>query len=54
MMARHNWGDLKYMTKKTAKQQRKKLNKKGKDLGEECGLTIRRTDKNNPIILNFD
>ena len=54
MMARHNWGDLKYMTKKTAKQQRKKLAKKGKDLGEECGLTIRRTDKNNPIILDFN
>ncbi len=54
MMARHNWGDLKYMTKKTAKQQRKKLSKKNKDLGEEMGLTIRRTDKNNPIIVSFD
>ena len=54
LMARHNWGDLKYMTKKNAKNQRKKLAKKGKDLGEEMGLTIRRVDKNNPIELSFD
>tara|TARA_R110000796_G_scaffold148059_1_gene264943 strand:- start:170 stop:766 length:597 start_codon:yes stop_codon:yes gene_type:complete len=54
MMARHNWGDLKHMTKKTAKNTRKKLDKKGKDLGVEMGLTIRRTDKNNPIVLTFD
>jgi len=54
MMARHNWGDLKYMTKKSAKNTQKKLRKKKKDIGEECGLTIRRTDKNNPIIVDFD
>ena len=54
MMARHNWGDLKYMTKKSAKNQRKKLAKKGKDLGVECGLTIKRADKNNPIVVSFD
>ena len=54
MMARHNWGDLKYMTKKSAKNQRKKLAKKGKDLGVECGLTIRHADKNNPIVVSFD
>ena len=54
MMARHNWGDLKYMTKKSAKNTQKKLRKKKKDIGEEGGLTIRRTDKNNPIIVDFD
>ena len=54
LMARHNWGDLKTMTKKSAKNTRKKLNKKGKDLGEEVGLTIRKADKNNPILVNFD
>ena len=54
MMARYNWGDLKYMTKKSAKRDRKKLSKKGKDLGVEYGLTVRHTDKNNPIILDFD
>ena len=41
MMARYNWGDLKYMTKKSAKNQRKKLSKKGKDFGVECGLMTR-------------
>lgn len=50
MMARYNWGDLKYMTKKSAKNQSKKLNKKGKDLGEEYGLTI----KNKPVVITFD
>jgi hypothetical protein len=54
MMARYNWGDLKYMTKKSAKRDRKKLSKKGKDLGAEYGLTIKRADKNNPIVLKFD
>ena len=54
MMARYNWGDLKYMTKKTAKNQRKKLAKKGKDLGVENGFSIRKADKNNPIMVNFD
>jgi hypothetical protein len=54
MMARYNWGDLKYMTKKSAKRDRKKLGKKGKDLGVENGFTIRKADKNNPIMVNFD
>lgn len=54
MMARYNWGDLKYMTKKSAKRDRKKLLKKGKDIGSEYGLTIKHSDKNNPIVLNFD
>ena len=54
LMARHNWGDLKYMTKKSAKNQKKKLSKKGKDLGNEMGLTIKHADKNNPIIVKFD
>tara|TARA_R110002049_G_scaffold119490_1_gene273748 strand:- start:273 stop:851 length:579 start_codon:yes stop_codon:yes gene_type:complete len=54
MMARYNWGDLKYMTKKSAKNQRKKMNRKGKDLGVEMGFTARRVDKNNPIIVTFD
>jgi len=54
MMARHNWGDLKYMNKKSIKRDTKKLKKKGKDIGVEMGLTIRRTDKNNPIIVEFD
>jgi hypothetical protein len=54
MMARYNWGDLKYMTKKSAKRDRKKLSKKGKDLAGEYGLTVRHTDKNNPIVLKFD
>lgn len=54
MMARYNWGDLKYMTKKSAKRDRKKLSKKGKDLGTEYGLTIKRADKNNRIVVKFD
>lgn len=54
MMARYNWGDLKYMTKKSAKRDRKKLSKKGKDLGNEYGLTIRHADKNNKIVVSFD
>jgi hypothetical protein len=54
MMARYNWGDLKYMTKKSAKNQRKKLAKKGKDLGVENGFTMRKADKNNPIVVTFD
>jgi hypothetical protein len=54
MMARFNWGDLKYMTKKSAKRESKKLkNKKGKDLAEYYGLTTRR-DKNNPFVVRFD
>ena len=53
-MARHNWGDLKTMTKKSAKNARKKLNNKGKDLGEEMGFSVRRADKKNPILLSFD
>lgn len=54
MMARHNWGDLKYMTKKSAKNDQKKLKKKGKDIGEKYGMTIRKADKNNPFIVKFD
>ena len=54
MMARYNWGDLKYMTKKSVKNQRKKLAKKGKNLGEEMGLVTRKATKNNPIIVRFD
>ena len=54
MLARHNWGDLKYMNKKSIKRDNKKLKKKGKDIGVEMGLTIKRTDKNNPIIVDFD
>tara|TARA_R100000664_G_C2759144_1_gene148639 strand:+ start:4186 stop:4857 length:672 start_codon:yes stop_codon:yes gene_type:complete len=54
LMARHNWGDLKYMTKKSARNDAKKLKKKGKDLGEEMGFTVRKADKNNPIVVNFD
>lgn len=54
MMARFNWGDLKYMTKKSAKRESKKLkNKKGKDLAEHYGLTTKR-DKNNPFVVRFD
>ena len=54
LMARHNWGDLKYMTKKSARNDAKKLKKKGKDLGEVLGFTMRKADKNNPIVVNFD
>ena len=54
MMARYNWGDLKYMTKKSLKNSQKKLNKKNKDIGEVYGLTRKVATKNNPIIVNFD
>ena len=54
LMARHNWGDLKYMTKKSARNDAKKLKKKGKDLGEVMGFTVKKADKNNPIVVNFD
>tara|TARA_R110001632_G_scaffold29690_3_gene78675 strand:- start:708 stop:1316 length:609 start_codon:yes stop_codon:yes gene_type:complete len=54
MMARYNWGDLKYMTKKSLKNQKKKLGKKNKDIGEEYGLTRKVATKNNPIIVTFD
>ena len=54
MMARYNWGDLKYMTKKSAKRDRKKLSKKGKDLGGEYGFSVRHADKNNKIVVSFD
>lgn len=54
MMARYNWGDLKYMTKKSAKRDRKKLAKKGKDLGNAYGLTVKYADKNNPFVVTFD
>ena len=42
------------MTKKSAKNEKKKLKKKGKDIGEKYGLTIKRGDKNNPIVVSFD
>ncbi len=35
LMARYSWGDLKHMTKKDAKNRRKKLAKKGKDILDE-------------------
>ena len=54
LMARYNWGDLKYMTKKSIKNSQKKLNKKNKDIGEVYGLTRKVATKNNPIIVNFD
>ena len=54
MMARYNWGDLKFMTKKNAKHQRKKLKHKGKDLGIVNGLSVRHATKNNPILVEFD
>ena len=54
MMAKYNWGDLKYATKKSIKNKRKKLAKKGKDVGVEYGLTMRTATKNNPIIVSFD
>ncbi len=54
MMARYNWGDLKFMTKKSLKNKKKKLARKGKDIGEEYGLRMRVADKNNPIVVNFD
>jgi len=54
MMARYNWGDLKFMTKKSLKNKKKKLARKGKDIGEEYGLKMRVADKNNPIVVNFD
>jgi hypothetical protein len=53
MMARFNWGDLKYMTKKSAREIEKNYHKKGKDLAGEYGLTTRHTDKNNPIVVNL-
>ena len=54
MMARYNWGDLKFMTKKSLKNKKKKLNRKGKDVGEEYGLKRRHADKNNPFVVEFN
>ena len=46
MMARYNWGDLKYMTKKSIKNQKKKLNKKNKDITAEEIKAIEKTTNN--------
>jgi len=54
LMARHNWGDLKYMNKKSIKRDTKKLAKKGKDVGVEYGLCVKKADKNKPFIVSFD
>ena len=43
---------VKYCTK--LKNKKKKLARKGKDIGEEYGLKMRVADKNNPIVVNFD
>ena len=42
LMARYSWGDLKYMTKKEAKNRRKKLNKKGKTILESNKLGVKK------------
>ena len=48
LLARYNWGDMKYMTKKSAKNQRKKNVKKGKKEGIELRI------KKGEHILHFD
>ena len=47
MMAKYEWGDLKYTTKKEFKNQRKKVERKKK---KPLGMTIRR----GPIVIPFD
>jgi len=47
MMAKYEWGDLKYTTKKEFKNQKKKVERKKK---KPQGMTIRR----GPIVLPFD
>lgn len=49
LLARYNWGDMKYMTKKSAKNQRKKLAKKNKDILDNS-FTIKKGEH----ILHFD
>ena len=41
-MARYSFGDLKHMTKKEAKNRRKKLAKKGKTIYEDNKLCVKK------------
>ena len=44
LLARYNWGDMKFMTKKSAKNQRKKYEKKNhkkKDIKEDSGVNVK-------------
>ena len=50
LMARYSWGDLKHMTKKDAKNRRKKLNKKGKDILDDDKFHF----KKGKFIVSFD
>jgi len=50
LMARYSWGDLKNMTKKEAKNRRKKLNKKGKDILDNDKLAV----KHGNFKINFE
>ena len=47
MMAKYEWGDLKYTTKKEFKNQRKKTERKK---NKPLGLTV----KKGPVVLPFD
>lgn len=49
LMARYNWGDLKYQTKKKIKNDKKKCIKKGKNY-EPLAFTI----KSGRFVVNFD
>lgn len=42
LMARYSWGDLKDMTKKDAKNKRKKLSKKGKNILDDNKLEVKK------------
>tara|TARA_R110002124_G_scaffold2209_1_gene14578 strand:- start:4021 stop:4497 length:477 start_codon:yes stop_codon:yes gene_type:complete len=53
VMARWNWGDLSSITKKQIKNENKK-DKKNKKKKEKRGITITKSTKENPVILNFD
>ena len=50
LMARYSWGDLKHMTKKEAKNRRKKLAKKGKDILDEEKFQY----KKGKFVVSFD
>ena len=50
LMARYSWGDLKHMTKKDAKNRRKKLSKKGKDILDDDKFHF----KKGKFIVSFD
>ena len=52
-LAKYDGATLEEQSEK-ARNDAKKLKKKGKDLGEEMGFTVRKADKNNPIVVNFD